>query len=581
MRTLALGLVVTSFLALAFVACHEPAGPAPPPPHRLAPLRAMGAGAVHERDAGVDAEPPRAAWRGPITVGLVVDQLSAWVMSERLAALPSSGGFARLAREGTRVTRMEYAHAVTDTAPGHAALYTGKTPRETGIFGNEIFEGATRVSILRDRDAKQVTPGGNTGRASSSPRVLAVPTVSEAWLAANPSGRLVSLSWKDRGAILPAGHVKDRATVLWFDANEDTWVTSTAFTNEMPAFVKREIEAHPARSFRTGKWTPLDPAWLAAHAKTADDAPGEGDLEGLGVRFDHAVASAKAMRATPFSDLMLLSMAEAALDDLAQSGGPAMLLVSLSANDYVGHVFGPESHEAWDELLRLDGALARLFASLDARVGPDGWSAVLSADHGNVPLPEALAARAKTCKLQDSFERPCAGVRLLPDELGARLHAAEPAVVGICDPWVFVSDEAKKDPKKLEAVEKKVQAMLAREPGVARTYTSRYLAKECVGSQKRDDVLQRICASNGANAGAIYVAVKPGAFFDPLQVIGKGMSHGSPYAYDRLVPLFVRSPGKMKAGQVVEGPVPFTAFRAAVEGATGLGPMPALDTKVP
>jgi len=532
-------------------------------------------------DAGAqDAAPPRAAaWKAPLTVGIVVDQLSAWVVAERLAELPKGGGFARLAREGTRVVRMEYAHAVTDTAPGHAALYTGKPPRESGIFGNEVYEGASRVSILKDRETELVTAKGKAGRPGSSARVLAVPTVSEAWLAANPTGRLVSLSWKDRGAILPAGHVHDRAAVLWFDASEDAWVTSTAFASELPTFAKQELASHPPSSFRMEKWRPLDPAWLTAHAKTADDAPGEGNLEGLGVTFDHAVTNAKAMRATPFSDQMILSMAEASLDDIARAPGPALLLLSLSANDYVGHVFGPDSHEAWDELLRLDAALARFFGSLDARVGPAGWSVVLSADHGNVPTPEALAGRAKTCTLQDSFERPCQGTRILPDALGAKLRAAAPGVVGICDPWVFFTNETKANASALDTTEKKALAILAKEPGVAAAYTSRFLTKECAAPKKREPLLDRVCASHGANAGSIYVVAKPGAFFDPLQVVGTGMSHGSPYAYDRTVPLFVRIPGKIKAGAEVQRPVDATAFRSAIEGATGLGAVPTWDEK--
>lgn len=551
-----------SVLPLVLVcACREPAsGP------RVSPLRALASTA-----------PPAPVRRDPITLGIVVDQLSAWVLEERLSALPPTGGFARLAREGTRVVRMEYSHAVTDTAPGHASLYTGQTPRENGIFGNEIFEGAGRVSILRDRTTEAVSAKGKLGRPGSSPRALASASLSEEWLARNPRGHLVSVSWKDRGAVLPAGHVRERSSVLWFDVAEDGWVTSTAFANELPAFAAREQAAHPPSSFRSRTWSPLDPAWLVAHAKTADDAPGEGDLEGLGVRFDHTASTAKAMRATPFSDQMLLSMAEAALDEVARLDGPAVLLLSLSANDYVGHVFGPDSHEAWDELLRLDASLAKLFASLDARVGPDRWSAVLSADHGNVPTPETLAARQGACDPHDSFERPCRGTRMLPDAIGARLHAAEPAALGICDPWVFFDPATVGDATKLTAAEAKVTALLAKEPGVLRTYTKRFLDARC-GTTKGDPLFDRVCASNGANAGAIYVVTAPGAFFDPLQVIGKGMSHGTPYAYDRTVPLFARIPGKVGAGRVVSEPVPFTAFRAAMESATDLGPVPSWAT---
>lgn len=569
---------LVSLLGLAglvvLAASCEPKAPEPVASgKRVPPLRAIGAEVGRTSplaDAGTDAKPPP---KGKVTVGIVVDQLAAWVAEERLRELPRTGGFARLAREGMYVERMEYAHAVTDTAPGHAALYTGRSPRETGIFGNEIFEGDKRVSILRDATSRVVTGKGPLERPGSSPKALTSPTVSEAWLAANPTGKLLSVSWKDRGAILPAGHVRDRATVVWFDMAEDAWVTSTAFADALPPFVVAEMRAHPASSFRASPWLPFDAAWVSAHAKVADDGPGEGDLEGLGKVFPHTATSAKAMRATPFADELVVSLANAGIEALTADGAPLLLELSLSGNDYVGHVFGPDSHEAWDELHRLDGLLAAFFRGLDARFGEAGWSVVLSADHGTMHAPEVLASRAKTCKAQGWDERPCAGTRLLPDDLGKKLAAIEPAVVGICDPWVFFRPEVRADATKRKAAEKKVTGALAKEPGVLAAYGATELSARCPEA-RATDVLGRVCASYVPSGGDVYVVTKPGGFFDPLVVVGKGVSHGSPYAYDRTVPLFVRVPGSSPRGRTVTSPLPFTAFREALESASGLGAAP-------
>ena len=169
---------------------------------------------------------------------------------------------------------------------------------------------------------------------------------------------------------------------------------------------------------------------------------------------------------------------------------------------------------------------------------------------------------------------------MLPDAMGERLRKAEPSVVGVCDPWVFFRDDVTKDAKKLHAVEKKVEALLAKEPGVARTYTSTVLASRCGLPAKGDDeIFARVCASWSAHAGAIYVVARPGAFFDPLQVVGKGVSHGSPYQYDRTVPLFVRRPGKVREGLIMAEPQPFTAFRASLEGLLGLAEVPSWSRK--
>ena len=99
--------------------------------------------------------------RAPIVVTLVIDQFPAAYADARWPLLPSTGGFARLLREGTRAT-IAYDYAVTDTAPGHATLMTGASPRESGIWANEILDPATRkkISILRDPATRVLAADG-------------------------------------------------------------------------------------------------------------------------------------------------------------------------------------------------------------------------------------------------------------------------------------------------------------------------------------------------------------------------------------------------------------------------------------
>ena len=57
------------------------------------------------------------------------------------------------------------------------------------------------------------------------------------------------------------------------------------------------------------------------------------------------------------------------------------------------------------------------------------------------------------------------------------------------------------------------------------------------------------------------MVLKPGCFVDPELVKGLGVSHGSPYGYDRFVPMLVRDPVRPEtAGQVEHGRIPFTLF---------------------
>ncbi len=123
----------------------------------------------------------------PVVVTLVVDQLAAWIAYERLGELGMNGGFARLRREGTWVGAMRYEHAVTDTGPGHGALYTGAVPAASGIFANEVLdETGEPQSILRDPATRLITADGTIDRAGSSLGRLRVETLADRLRAEHP-----------------------------------------------------------------------------------------------------------------------------------------------------------------------------------------------------------------------------------------------------------------------------------------------------------------------------------------------------------------------------------------------------------
>ncbi|HEX6837784.1 MAG TPA: alkaline phosphatase family protein [Polyangia bacterium] len=505
--------------------------------------------------------------RAPIVVTLVIDQFPAAYADARWPLLPASGGFARLRREGTRAT-IAYDYAVTDTAPGHAALMTGASPRESGIYANEILDPATRkkVSILRDPSTR-VLAADEKPRAvpSSSLLALRLPTIADGFAHAHPHGTIVSLSLKDRAA-LPGGGRTPTAAV-WFDAGLGGFVTSTAFARAFPAWALAHAGPEAMRAQYARTWTLDDRAFVEAHAATGDAQPGEGDLDGIGVTFPHALARSTnaphAFRSTPFADEVLLALAVDAID-AAPPSQPMLLALSLSANDYVGHVFGPDSWEAWDELHRLDAALGRFFAALDARFGARGWSLLVAADHGVERMPEAAHA----------------GGRLLPDELSAHLRAVARRtlgdgdfILGVADPYVYVTDAARAlPPERRRALDDALAAALRAEPGVGGVWDARHPPAHCAPDVGLDAC---VCRSLPTGIPAeLYVAVAPGWFFDPDIVVGKGTSHGSASALDRSVPFVVRAPGRVAAGAVERASVPASSFAVTAAHLLGIAPPP-------
>jgi predicted AlkP superfamily pyrophosphatase or phosphodiesterase len=511
-----------------------------------------------------------------VVVSIVVDQEAAWIADERWPLLPADGGFARLRREGTYAREVRYAHSVTDTAPGHAALYTGLPPRGSGVWGNEVLdEKGAKVSILTDPATHLVTSEGITAKAGSSLAPSFAPTIADRLRDAHADALIASISIKDRGAIFAGG--RHPTASIWFNKGLDRFVTATVFAPTLPPWVSTVDVA----KLRAKPWDLLEGAWVKSHAATPDEQPGEGGLGGIPITFPHdvahATAPATAFIGSPFADDAVFALALAAIDAEHAGDRPTLIALSLSANDYIGHAYGPDSWEAWDELRRLDASLARFFAQLDARFGESGWSAILSADHGVTTMPEVAngvpSARpwcAPDAK-PDRWERSCEHVgRIFSEDLARELG---PDVRGIIDPYVYLTPAARALP---EPAATKLRATLAatilRHPEVARVIDTRTIPASCPPeSDASIDAL--VCRSFvPGKAGDLYVVAKRGSFFDPDVVVGKGSSHGSPYLFDRTVPLLVRAPGKVTAGRVIDEPLSFRTFARTLSTLLGVEP---------
>jgi hypothetical protein len=514
---------------------------------------------------------------------IIVDQLGSWVFETRRASLAPDGAFAKLAREGIYARELRYQHATTSTAPGHAALYTGLPPRGSGIFANERFDESVgkSVSFLFDPATQLVQAAVLSGKGSSA-ALLQSDTVADALRAQRPNAQIVSLSLKDRAAAPGGGRHPDAS--IWFDPGLGTFVSSTAFHQQLPGFALA-ANAGLEKAYAS-VWRPLDSAWLRAHSPTPDQQAGEGDL-GLGVAFPYDLSKAKhrgmVFRGHPVADRALLSLARGALDELSpevQPERPFFLALSLSTFDYVGHVHGPDSWESWEALRELDLALAELIAELERRFG-DRLSIMLTADHGAAVLPETAGnPRARpwcASQVPDAYERPCTkGTRLYRDELEALTKKAAAEALGpgnwiraVIEPFVHVTADVAALPEPRRGVfERTVVAALERHPGIARVFPARGFAGPC--PDVNDDSLSAlVCRSVPSGSNDLYVAVSPGSFFDPRLVHAHGMNHGSPYLYDRIVPAFVRSAKRARAGTSIAtriSPADFAATAAALLG---------------
>ncbi|MCY0988482.1 alkaline phosphatase family protein [Nannocystis sp. ILAH1] len=342
-------------------------------------------------------EVPEAAARPRLVVLLVVDQMRADYLS-RYADL-YTGGLHRLRQQGALFEEAHIQHALTFTAPGHASASTATHPSHHGIIENEWYDRSIRKKAYAadDKDARIVVSGQRAGSPDGrSPEQLMRPAIGD-WLKEQvPKARVFAVAFKDRASVMMGGQHPDRA--YWFDAAAAGYVSSSWYGESLPAWVADfNGETNVFRRFAEG-WQRLRDA--GTYARSGADKV-EFEADGVHSELPHAFDDGspqardtflKELQWTPFGDELTLAFAQRMLkeEQLGVDADPDILLVSCSSADYVGHRYGPMSHEAQDYYMRLDGYLDVFLRELDTQVGAGNYVLALTADHGAIPIPELL-----------------------------------------------------------------------------------------------------------------------------------------------------------------------------------------------
>ena len=465
-----------------------PEKPAPPPPGTVPP------GAL----------PPK------LVVLFVVDQLPQWAFAAKRSAL--TGGFDRLLREGDWITGV-HPSAGTRTAPGHALLGTGAPPSVSGIIGNTWWDRDAQAVVEAVRDAKGVVTTAH----------LRVPGLGDAMAAANTGGKAIAISLKDRASILPLGHA---GTAIWYDAKAIAW-TSLAPVPWLGEYNR----THPIKRRLTEVWKPLDAARLATLTGVPDDAIGEVGDKGFGATFPHDPSATKNPAATvytsPLGNELVLETATAALDaeQLGADDVADLLVISLSANDYIGHAWGHESWEAWDSMLRIDRRLAAFLDALDAHAGAGRWALIATSDHGASPMPKGTITYPQ---IKDAANKAAA------TELGGGDWIADATF-----PHVYLTKSAlaQKDVKKAL---KKIIFALRSFPGMGNVVRTADVAGRC--EQRMGEAKLLCLAIDPQRAGELTYVPAPGWVFG--SDTQHATAHGGYHAYDREVPVILVAPGR-------------------------------------
>jgi hypothetical protein len=525
-----------------------------------------------------------------LLVLVVFDQLRGDYL-ERWQPLFGTGGFRRLQTEGAWFTNCHYPYAITVTAAGHASLLTGCSPQRHGIVGNDWYErdGPVPVYCVAS-DRYQQVPARVVGEKKTlgsvsgvSPQRLLVPTVSDVLKeASGGKSRVVSLSFKDRSAVLPAGHHPDAC--YWFDGT-GRFVTSSYYRDRPHAWVAAFNAEQPGQRWFGKKWERLRPDLDYERYSGPDDVPGEGKGFGQGRVFPHPFGGTperpdrsyyEALYNSPFGNEMLLDLTKRAIESENLGHGPApdLLCVSFSCNDPIGHCYGPDSQEVLDVTLRSDRIMRDLLAFLDERVGPDRYLLALTADHGVCPLPEVSRTHGIAAERLGTALLTAEADEFLTKTIGAKKTPTR-WVETTQGPWMLLNRQALRDSGwSPGAAADSLAQWLRRQPGVFKAYTRAQLSRPASG----DADLERMQRSfYPERCGDVVVLPKAYSLFVPP--FSTGTTHGTPHAYDTHVPLLVYGPS-IHGGARDEAVTP-QAIAAVFAHFLGLASPPSAEAPVP
>ena len=424
------------------------------------------------------------------------------------------GGFNRLLEGGAVFTDCRYDYATTITGPGHATLLTGAYPNIHGIIENNWYDRDRQreVYCVEDLSTRMVA---NREKASPSPglspRNLTASTLGdELRMATDFRAKAVSISLKDRAAVLMGGHTPSAA--YWYDVGSGRFVTSTYYMPTLPAWVDEFNQQIPAKPYCGQKWQALaeTPGAEGKVLSKFDASPEETcpDPKFLGW-----------LENTPFMNEIELGFATDAIRSERLGQGPEtdMLTLSLSVNDYIGHEFGPYSAEVADTTLRTDRDLAEFFDDLDKLVGLDNVWIAFSADHGVAPSP----AFVQEHKLGMGMAQP-ASIRGAAEKALTQAFGAGPWIEDQDEAYLFLNRDTLKKRNVPESRAEEVAAeAAASQPDVAAAFTR---TQFLTGSLPNSPIARKAANSfNFKRSGDVFLVFAP--FAVPSSTF-TGTTHG-------------------------------------------------------
>jgi predicted AlkP superfamily pyrophosphatase or phosphodiesterase len=470
--------------------------------------------------------------RPKLVVGIVVDQMR-WDYLYRFYDRYKPGGFKRILNEGFSCENTKIDYLPTVTAIGHSTIYTGSVPAIHGIAGNDFIIEATGKTMYCTEDSSVSTVGSTSLAGKMSPRNLLVTTITdELRLATNFKSKAISIALKDRGSILPGGHLANAA--YWFDSNGN-WITSTYYMKTLPDWVTAFNNKKLPEQYLKRDWNTLYPVQTYTQS-LPDSNLYEGKFTGqpapvFPVKTSEMMSkNVDIVRSTPYGNTLTADLAKAAIqaEQLGKRGVTDFLAVSFSTPDYVGHRFGPNAIEVEDVYLRLDIELANFLNFLDVNIGKGSYTLFLSADHGAAYNSRFLTDN----KIPSGYWQGAQVQRQLNEELEKK-YSVKNLVTSFSNSQVHLNNKAIDSSKvNEEEMRKYIVRFLRKQPQILFAADINDLEETALPGDLKTRIIK---GYNSKRSGPITFGLEPGWYGGAVNATGT--THGTWNNYDSHIPL--------------------------------------------
>lgn len=444
-------------------------------------------------------------------------------------------GFKQLVNEGTYCRNARYNYLLTQAYPGLATIATGANPSVHGIISDKWFNRNTGNQVEATADEKVNTIGGSFFSGKYSAKNLVTSTFGDELKLNNPNSKVISIALDAGSAILLGGHSANG--MYWFDTEKGLWVSSSYYTDALPAWLDTFNSKGFAKLYTEREWKALQPIQNYEEADTAAVKSVEkkkslaeklkGMMDGI-IGKPQPKTDFKALLENPYGNLLTKDLAIAAIvgENLGTDEHPDLLCITFSANRFIGGKFGPHSIEMEDTYLRLDRELAHFLEFINSTIGKENCLFVLTSDQGVASTPDYL----EKSKIPGGYFDPKKAMILLGSYLNA-LYGQGNWITGYHDKQIYLNHKLIEDSNlNLADFQQKVADFMLEFSGVANSTTAHNLQN---GNFANGIMVKFQNSYNQRRSGDVIINLEPGW----VERNGNITSANSPYDYDSHVPL--------------------------------------------